>query len=309
LHGKNQHFQISVFTHHIHILLLLKMECSLLLGNFPDASYLPPNNVSYFSSLFPDQTSSQHPALDSPNPSLLDSSFSEVGQSFANVQSSSAAPAALSSTPISSFPSIVSEVTESQMDSGSEQEDTTFVHSELPAAGLEVAPSSLASKPGSMQSHHVDVSDEQETDVVSTYPFLLEERQTGGSLPILSSNTLGLPSSSLSFASSPCEWVPETSGPLQSLVDVAPLVLVRDFFGRHCSRSTLLQYLCSFKLALLLLSSNLIAYSTCMFPLLGPPPLSLWSNYLPKMYMLLLKLVVFVFFELFLCSHGVPYSP
>jgi hypothetical protein len=69
------------------------------LGNFRDASYLPPNNVSYFSSLFPDQTSSQHPALDSPNPSLLDSSFSEVGQSFANVQSSSAAPAALSSTP------------------------------------------------------------------------------------------------------------------------------------------------------------------------------------------------------------------
>jgi hypothetical protein len=71
-------------------------------GNFPDASYLPPNNVSYFSSLFPDQTSSQHPALDSPNPSLLNSSFSEVGQSFANVQSSSAAPAALASTPISS---------------------------------------------------------------------------------------------------------------------------------------------------------------------------------------------------------------
>jgi hypothetical protein len=72
------------------------------LGNFPDASYLPLNNVSYFSSLFPDQTSSQHPALDSRNPSLLDSSFSEVGQSFANVQSSSAAPAALASTPISS---------------------------------------------------------------------------------------------------------------------------------------------------------------------------------------------------------------
>jgi hypothetical protein len=204
------------------------------LGNFPDASYLPPNNVSYFSSLFPDQTSSQHPALDSPNPSLLNSSFSEVGQSFANAQSSSAAPAALSSTPISSFPSIVSEVpfeTESQMDSGSEQEDTTFMHSELPAAGLEVAPSSLASKPGSMQSHHVVVSDEQETSGLSTYPFLLEERQTGGSLPIPGSNTLSLPSSSLSFASPTSEWVPETSGPVRSLVDVAPLALVRDFLA------------------------------------------------------------------------------
>jgi hypothetical protein len=82
-----------------------------------------------------------------------------------------------------------------------------------------------------MQSHHFDVSDEQETSVLSTYPFLLEERQTGGSLAILGSNTLGLPSSSLSFASSPCEWVPETSGPVPSLVDVAPLVLVRDFLA------------------------------------------------------------------------------
>jgi hypothetical protein len=117
------------------------------------------------------------------------------------------------------------------MDSGSEQEDTTFMHSELPAAGLEVAPSSLASKPGSMQSHHVVVSDEQETSGLSTYPFLLEERQTGGSLPIPGSNTLSLPSSSLSFASPTSEWVPETSGPVRSLVDVAPLALVRDFLA------------------------------------------------------------------------------
>ncbi len=33
LRGKNQHFQISVFTHHIHILLLLKTKWSLFLGN------------------------------------------------------------------------------------------------------------------------------------------------------------------------------------------------------------------------------------------------------------------------------------
>ncbi|CAK9860777.1 unnamed protein product [Sphagnum jensenii] len=70
-----------------------------------------------------------------------------------------------------------------------------------------------------------------ETSGLSTYPFLLEERQTGGSLPIPGSNTLGLPSSSLSFSSPTSEWVPETSGPVRSLVDVAPLALVRDFLA------------------------------------------------------------------------------
>jgi hypothetical protein len=61
------------------------------IGTFPDASYLPSNNVSYFSSLFPDRTSSQQPALDNPNPFLLNSSFSDIGHSFVNVMSSSAA--------------------------------------------------------------------------------------------------------------------------------------------------------------------------------------------------------------------------
>jgi hypothetical protein len=31
--SESQHFEISVFTHHIHILLLLKTKCSLFLGN------------------------------------------------------------------------------------------------------------------------------------------------------------------------------------------------------------------------------------------------------------------------------------
>jgi hypothetical protein len=61
------------------------------IGTFPDASYLPSNNVSYFSSLFPNRTSSQQPALDNPNPFLLNSSFSDIGHSSVNVMSSSAA--------------------------------------------------------------------------------------------------------------------------------------------------------------------------------------------------------------------------
>jgi hypothetical protein len=51
------------------------------------------------------------------------------------------------------------------------------MHIEMPVARLEMAPSSLASKPGGMQfGHCVGVVDEQETSVLSTYPFLLQER-------------------------------------------------------------------------------------------------------------------------------------
>jgi hypothetical protein len=70
--------------------------------------------------------------------------------------------------------------------------------------------------------------------------------------------------------SSPSEWVPKISSPVQVTGGRGSPCTSERLLGKHWSRSTLIQHLHSLKLSLLLMSNNLIAYSFCMLFFLHP---------------------------------------
>lgn len=207
---------------------------------FPNLVPGPFSNQQYKTDVLlsfpPDLSFPQSPPLGSASPSIVQpispyqtrNPFKYRGQSpflpLAPSLSPLAAPS-LSSDPISTM-FLDNEI--STNDSHMQETGTCGHNRAVASNSLQLTLTSLSSEEVGM-SCEMDCPHGNTPCALSLQSSSRQMKATDSSWAFVASNALALPSSSTGSGPSPTEWVPATSGPVRSLVDVAPLALLKEF--------------------------------------------------------------------------------